>query len=99
MNEWEITMKKPGVVKSDSGTVSGDAFRDLVKDPPGSLRARVAMSYSLGLDYGVQKVSATVTLECDQRVASIDKAGELAYNKAYELVQDGWSWLNATVPG
>ena len=55
--------------------------------------ATVSISVGEGMDYGALKVSATVTLACDQNEATIDKAGELAFYKALELVRDGWSEL------
>lgn len=56
--------------------------------------ARVSMTVGEGLDYGAVKVSATVTLSCDQDEPSINAAGEAAFYKALELVRDGWSELH-----
>lgn len=55
--------------------------------------AMVSVGVHEGIDYGAMKVSATVSLNCDQNEPTIDKAGELAFFKALELVRDGWRVL------
>lgn len=57
--------------------------------------ARVSMTVSQSAEFGTVKVSANVSLACDQTEDSINKAGELAYRKAYELMTDGWNELCA----
>jgi hypothetical protein len=55
--------------------------------------ASISMGVQEGLEYGTQKVSATITLNCDQNEPSINKACELAFYKALEVVRDGWAEL------
>ena len=57
--------------------------------------ARVTTTYGRGLPYGEEKVSVTVTIACDQNEATINKAGEVTFLKALELVGDGMGLLRA----
>lgn len=93
-SSWSRDMKNSKGEKSDVGQLKGeDKFEALWKkrsvEP-----ARVAISVSEGMDYGALKVSATVSVSCDQDERTINKAGELAFFKALELVRDGWGILN-----
>jgi hypothetical protein len=78
---------------SEAGQVVGDNYSKLLskttKDP-----AKVAISLSESLDFGAMKVSATVSLACDQNEPTINKAGELAFSKALELLRDSWAEFN-----
>lgn len=90
---WSRDVQKDDKQMSDTGQLHGDdKFEALWKkrkvDP-----ARVSVSVSEGMDYGAAKVSATVTVNCDQDEATINKAGELSFYKALELVRDGWGIL------
>lgn len=86
-------MKTPTKRQSDAGELSDDKFRMLLTNGSHSPTARVNVGYSEATEFGANKVSASVTLECDQTEASINKAAELAYYKAREIVDDGWSLL------
>jgi len=83
---------------SETGQITGDAYTKLLskgaKDP-----ARVAIGLSESLDFGSMKVSVTVSLACDQREAVINKAGELAFAKALELLRDSWAEFNGSKTG
>jgi hypothetical protein len=84
---------------SDAGELHSDKFTKLLTKHDGSPRARVNVGYSEATEFGAQKVSASVTLECDQTEKNINQAAELAYLKAREIVDDGWSLLHATQKG
>lgn len=91
-------MKTPKGVKTTQGNLTSDEFVKLWSPGPGVSprgvpHARVSFSYTLGVDFGTEKVAATVTLDCDQTEPIIDRAGELAFTKAVELVNDAWSEL------
>lgn len=90
---WSRDSKSSKGEQAEAGQIKEDKFEALWKnrktDP-----ARVSISVAEGMDYGALKVSATVTVCCDQNEATINKAGELAFHKALELVRDGWSELN-----
>lgn len=95
MNEYSVD--KVPKVKGKAGTrgqLTGDRYSALwsKKDQQ---PARVSMGVSQSAEFGSIKVSANVSLACDQTEASINKAGELAYLKAYELMTDGWNELCA----
>ena len=66
--------------------------KDRTKEP-----ARVSVGLSQSAEFGAIKVSATVTLTCDQTQKAIDAAGGAAYNKAFELLQDGWHELQSDI--
>lgn len=87
------TQGKKGQTSTTGHLKDEDRFEALWKkrdvDP-----ARVAITVAEGLDYGSLKVSATVSVACDQDEPSVNKAGELAFYKALELVRDGWRELN-----
>ena len=53
--------------------------------------ARVSINISHSEDFGAIKVSANVTLNCDQNEPTINRAGELAFLKARELMEDSWA--------
>lgn len=78
---------------SEAGQITDDKFEALWTnrnvDP-----ARVAVGTAEGMDFGQLKVSVTVSVACDQNEKAINKAGELAFYKAVELMRDGWSELN-----
>lgn len=81
---------KTGKAVSTMGQLVDNKFSALWKDKT-LTPAKVSIGVSQSADFGAIKVSATVTLSCDQNEKTIDKAGELAYHKAYELMMDGWS--------
>lgn len=92
-------MVKAGKKTTDAGDITGDKFANLLTRYDGAPRARVNMGYSESTEFGANKVSASVTLECDQTEAAINKAAELAYLKAREVVDDGWSLLQMNPKG
>lgn len=88
---WELTVTKDKkIIASKAGQLTDDKFAALVTDPAAKT-ARVSISVGEALDYGALKVSATVSLDCDQNEPTINKAGELAFYKALELMKDGFS--------
>lgn len=58
--------------------------------------ARVSLTVGASEDYGAVKVSATVSLECPQQESCINLAGEVAFKKARELVNDMASHVGVT---
>ena len=71
--------------------------RDLVT-PGNHPRARVGFSVGTQHNFGEVKVTATVTYECDQNTATIDRAGLACFNKAVELMTDGLTILTTKEP-
>jgi hypothetical protein len=76
--------REPRVLKEAPMT---DEFALLAS--PGEIHARVGFSLGTQHDFGRIKVTATVSLECDQHELVINKAGEKAFRKAQELLDDG----------
>ncbi len=86
-------MKTPKGEKSEAAQLRGEDKFDALWKNRNAEPSRVAITVSEGMDYGSRKVSATVSLACDQNETTINKAGELAFYKALELVRDGWEEL------
>lgn len=95
MNNWSRKSKNSTTEIIEAGQLVEDKFTKLWSNRKVEA-ARVAVSVSEGLDYGALKVSATVSLSCDQDEKTIDKAGEMAFYKALELVRGGFGVLNNT---
>lgn len=87
---WSIMEKrKDGAVSHASGPLSGDQYTGLrVSDGP---EARVNVTLSESYGYGEIKISASVTLACDQNEKTINTAGRLATEKAMELLKKGFA--------
>jgi hypothetical protein len=83
---WERTTtvgKEPNAVNTaDVGLLD---FPDII----GDARAGVSVQMGFGFSFGAGKSSVTVHLTCNQDERTIDRAGELAMNKAQELVVEG----------
>lgn len=92
MNEWSLDVKNKTGVQTTHRPLLGDEYTKLAT-PGTAQHARVSVSYTSGIDYGAEKVTATVTLNCDQTEPVINRAGELAFVKAVELVTDAWHVL------
>lgn len=93
-SNWTRDARSSKGEKSDTGQLKGDDQFEALWKNRSVEPARVSISVSEGMDYGALKVSATVSLSCDQDETTINKAGELAFYKALELVRDGWGELN-----
>ena len=87
MNNAKVTVEANGHVITKNQAI--DHFRELLtgRGP----RATVSMSVGRSLEYGNVKVTANVSLQCDQDEGTIDRAGELAFRKACEFMNDGFS--------
>lgn len=59
----------------------------------GQSTARISMNVGTSVDYGNLKVSCMVNIECVQTDAAISMAGECAFMKGLELVNDGARYL------
>jgi len=103
--KWEQVLQDHQGVRTNEG-IESDPFDivsgvRVTRGTPGIMTSidsvevphtRAKVSYTIGrsLSYGEFKASVTVTLECPQTEAFINLAGELAYEKAKELVDDGF---------
>lgn len=84
---WQSTIEKlNNIVFSDGAEV--DPFMRLVTAKFEGESARVSMTVGRNLQYGELKCSATVTIDCPQKEEYINLAGEIAFTKALELVND-----------
>lgn len=85
-NDEEVTM--------DEGLMA-DPFSFLYAENGAGLSCTVGRAHP---EYSRVKCSVTVSLKCPQAEALINKAGELAFRKALELVNDGMSHLAPELP-
>lgn len=93
--EWATTMERHGWVTAQYGDEPFTPFSSMVSQckASGTPTARVAMTVGASEEYGAVKVSCTVSLECPQSESAINLAGDVAFQKARELVNDGASHL------
>jgi hypothetical protein len=88
VNHAKVTVEANGMI----GTAKEQTF-----EPYASLltgrgpRATVSMTVGRSLEYGSVKVTANVSLQCDQDEHTINRAGEMAFRKACEFMNDGFS--------
>lgn len=85
--ESQVTTDKKGALTTQYGS---DPFPKVAKHDQA---AKVTISLGRSLPYGEVKVSASVTVTCDQNEVTINRAGEIAFLKAKELVEDCFSHL------
>lgn len=83
-------MKEGGKTHSHTGTLKIDKFRRL-STPGNGPKAKVSMNVTESYEYGSIRVGASVTLTCDQNTSTIDRAGQMALEKAVELMKAGFS--------
>lgn len=90
-NTVEKTVTKGGVTIEE--TVSSlDPFPEVLKEDG---MAQVSCTYAMGVDHNSEKVTFFVSIRCDQNEKAINRAGEIAFNKAVEFVAEaadvlGW---------
>lgn len=91
---WSRLLKRYGYQVDDNGAEL-DPFLTLNAQASlgGTKPASVTYSVGISREYGEVKCQASVTLVCPQHESAINMAGELAYRKAVELVNDGASSL------
>lgn len=82
-NGWEVVVERYNAVVTKNGGAM-DPFKELVKRDGAS---SVTISVSRALPYGELKVSASVSVSCDQDQPTIEQAGEVAFLQAVKLVQ------------
>lgn len=72
------------------GYIVEDAFQQLVQ---GDGLSRIATTYQRQMRYGEERVVVTLTCACDQNEPTINRAGELTFRKALELVDNNYGLL------
>ncbi len=90
---WQSVIERLGQVQMHEGAEQ-DPFMHLAYKALGDVNiktARISMTVSRSIEYGEIKCSATVTIECPQKEAYVNLAGEVAFSKALELTNDGMS--------
>ena len=92
--KWERVAENGEMTMADEG-LEADPFA-LLHDKDGA-----SVSFNVGRahpDFSRVKCSVSVTLRCPQAEQLINKAAELAFKKALELVNDGMSHLAPELP-
>lgn len=95
--DWSVVMQRYGWTTDQVGS---EPFTPLAAQvaqarAQGQGVAKVTVSAGTAHDYGAVKVSVTVSVECPQNEGSINLAGEAAFWKAAELVNDAASFVGA----
>lgn len=90
MSSWSLTVVKGDKKHTHHGVLKTDKFRALVSAGDGP-KAKVSMNVTESYDYSSIRVGASVTLTCDQNTRTIDRAGQLALEKATELMKAGFA--------
>jgi hypothetical protein len=90
VNHAKAEVEGPGGKRTLKETTL-DTFERLCT--PGQTHASVAFTIGKSVGFGELKVSAHVTLTCDQNEATLNEAGLHAFNKALEFLNDGFSLL------
>jgi hypothetical protein len=95
---WQGTLEKYGWKVEEVGA---EPFHPLALQAQqarasGQSVARVSVTAGTAESYGERKVSFTVSLDCVQQEAAINMAGEVAFFKALELVNDAAGVLGIT---
>lgn len=96
-NTYNLMIEEKGEVKmAKSGAVTGDKFSKLVNKIKLAKGEAVLSKVSMGTSETFEcegsrwvKVSAMVTLTCDQNEPKINEAGTLSFFKCQELTNDG----------
>ena len=86
--DWATTMNRHGWSTTTFGNEPFTPLSNLVAHDraAGKPVARVSMTVGAAEEYGAIKASCTITLECPQVESAINLAGEVAFQKAKELV-------------
>lgn len=92
---WTRIIEKYGWKETEVGS---DPFHPLAVQARqahanGQPVARVNMNVGTSHDFGNVKVGASVTIDCLQNDATISMAGECAFMKSLELVNEGAAYL------
>jgi hypothetical protein len=95
---WQGTLEKYGWRTEQVGA---EPFHPLALQAQqaraaGASVARISATLGTAENFGSVKASFTVTIECPQTEPAIDLAGEAAFLKAIQLVNDGADFLGIT---
>ncbi len=89
-NRTHYNHKTQQVFSYSEGSLEDDKFQQLVQ---GDGLARVKSLYQRAVAFHDEKIVVEVVVACDQNEAAINRAGELTFKKALELVDDGYALL------
>jgi len=95
VNTARVDVEQDGKTRTVHHEVLGDPFTRLAT--PGAVHSTVGFTVGMGENYGALKISAHVTLTCDQNEPTLNKAGEMSFRKTLELMKDGWENLTQEV--
>lgn len=90
---WEKTIEQNGFTQVASGLATGDPFELLAKraaqgEAVGQPSGRVTFTMNNAGDYGAPKVSVTLTIPVLCTEADISIAGEAAFIKSHQMVNE-----------
>lgn len=67
-------------------------------NPSAPAHAVITMAVGTQVDFGRVKVTATVSYQCDQNTATVERAGLLAFEKATSFMNDAIALLAGPPP-
>lgn len=85
--KWQKIIERLQTAQTVEG-LSQDPFHYLGAVP--GPKARITYGVSRSIEYGAIKCSVTVAIDCPQNEEHMNIAAEIAYDKAVELVNDGF---------
>ena len=92
-NTAVVTVDEKGKPERELKTEISDPYTELYTADEKTPHSYVEMNISKGFDYGNVRVVSRVSLVCDQKGAVLDRAGVLAFEKAYAFACDGFEIL------
>ena len=94
-NEASVTVQERGKVERELKREEWDPYPEIWTPGEDTPHSRVELSVTKGFDYGSLRVTARTSLVCDQKSQTLDRAGVLAFEKAYAFAIDGFEILMA----
>lgn len=88
--KWDVVIQKMGEIEARQDGVEADPFQRILHNYTGPV-SRVSVNVGRSVPFAEVKVSTNVSIDCPQKEAYIDLAGEIVFMKALELTNDGMS--------
>ena len=94
-NEASVSVQEKGKTERELKREDWDPYPEIWTPGEEVPHSRVELSVSKGFDFGSLRVTARTSLVCDQKSETLDRAGVLAFEKAYAFACDGFDILMA----
>lgn len=98
--KWQVVLEKMNEIETREGSELDPISLLAIKAASrGQGTARINMTAKYSLQYGEAACSASVSIDCPQSEAYMDLAAEVAFTKAQEYANDGFSLLTTERQG